>query len=324
MNTSMRLLFVVLVALAGCKSEKDYLKGLPKRVDAGPEELRPAPADATLLAKEQNAPRNLELVNGMLFWLNQGGRPAGEPGVFGMSESGGDVKAYMSGNPDVMAIAADAESVFWLEPQSGRVVKMPRGGGEETKLADSFGISRGLIIDADTVYWSENEAIYAVPKAGGKARVVSPADIPDVLAQDDSFIYWYSSISGNLSKAPKKGAKKPTKVYADKDHTLHTILVDGNDLFVSYGSEGKMVIQRLPKGGGEPVTIAENQQGAVDWAIDATYLYWITDDDVMKVPRGGGEVTKVVEKLSHGVSVEVDSSFVYWTDRTRVQKMAKK
>jgi hypothetical protein len=234
------------------------------------------------------------------------------------------VKAYAAGLEDVMAIAADAEAVYWLEPREGRVMKKPRGGGEETKLADSVGISRGLFLDADTVYWAENEAIYAVPKAGGKSRTVSPADIPDLFAVDDAYVYWYSSISGNLSRAPKKGASKPQKVYTDKDHTLHTLLIDGNEMFVAFGAEGRMTVQRIPKGGGAPVTVVEGQQSPLDFAIDADHLYWITEDDVLKAPRAGGAVTTIVKKLWFGTSLAVDGQYVYWTDKSRIQRMPKK
>lgn len=318
------LLLLALVGLAGCKSEKDYLSKLAKVPDAGPADLRPYPPQATLLVAEQNGPRNIEVVSGQVFWMNGGGRPTGDLGVFGMADSGGPVKAFMSGNGDLMAIAVDADAVYWLEPREGRVMKKPRGGGDETKLADSNGISRGLFLDADTVYWAENEAIFAVPKAGGKSRIVSPTDIPDLFGVDDGFVYWYSSISGNLSRAPKKGAPKPQKIYTDKDHTLHTLIVDGNDLFVAFGAEGRMTIQRLPKTGGTPVTVVDGQQSPHDFAIDADSIYWITEDDVWKVPRGGGTATKVVEKLWFGTSLAVDGQYVYWTDKSRIQRMPKK
>jgi len=315
-------LFVIL-GLVGCKSEKDYLAKLPKVPDAGPEELRPRPPEATLLLAEQNGPRGLEVVSGQVFWMNQGGRPTGTIGVFGMPDRGGPVTTYTQGNADLMAIAADADAVYWLEPRAGRVMKKPRAGGDETKLADSMGISRGLFLDADTVYWAENEAIYAVPKAGGKSRVVSLTDIPDLFGVDDGFVYWYSSISGNLSRAPKKGGRAQT-IYADKEHTLHTLLVDGSDLFVAWGAEGRMTIQRLPKSGGTPVTVVDGQQSPLDFALDAQHLYWITEDDVLKVPRSGGAATRVVEKLWFGTSLAVDDQYVYWTDRSRIQRMPKK
>jgi len=315
------LLFAVLLALAGCK---DYSKLVPKHPDAGPEELRPAPADATLLATGQNAPTDLRIVGGTLFWRNQGGRPVGEPGVFSMPASGGKVTMLTpEATDDLAGIAADADGVYWLAPREGKIVKVPRGGGEPQALADSNGISRGMTADATDIYWAENGAVYSVPKAGGKARTVAPTDFPDDIQTDDGFVYWYSTISGVLSRAPKAG-KRASKVYADDKHTLHAFVIDGNDLFVVYGAENKMVIQRLPTGGGKPVTLAEGQPSGVDFAVDADNFYWITDDDVWAMPRAGGEPRKVVAKLMHGTSVAVDDQYVYWADRTRIQKMAKK
>ncbi len=321
---TMRLLLPTLLALVACRSEKDYYKNLPSRVDAGPEELRPAPAGATLLATGQNSPRALQVLGDSVFWLNQGGRPVGAKGVFSVPGRGGAVSAHTSGASDILAMAADSAAVYWLAPREGKIVRVPRGGGEEQVLAETTGISRGLVIDDADVFWAENEAIYAVPKAGGKVRTVSPAGIPDYVALDDTYVYWYSTVSGVLFRAPKKGAPRPTKVYADEKHTLHFIFLDGNDLFVSYGPENAMVIQRLPKAGGTPVTVVEKQQPGSDFAIDGAHIYWITDDDVWMVPRSGGEASKAVEKLVHGVDVAVDDQFIYWSDRTRIQKMAKK
>jgi len=162
-----------------------------------------------------------------------------------------------------------------------------------------------------------------VPKGGGKAAVVASATIPDFLVADSSNVYWYSTISGVLSKAGKKGGGSGIKVHADDQHTLHTFFIDGNDLFVSYGSEKQMTIQRLPKTGGKPVPIVEGQDPANGFAIDAQNVYWSTDDTIFKVPRNGGSATKVVDKCEHAHDIAVDSQYIYWTDRTRVQRMPK-
>lgn len=320
------LLLLVLMAVGGCKGGNDYMKmarqANAQRADAGNEDLQPAPANATLLAAAQNAPRSLQIVGDSVLWLNWGGRAVGAKGVFSAPKGGGKVVTITSGDADVMAVAADDTSVYWLAPREGFIFKAPRGGGAAEQLAETTGISRGMVADATDIFWAENGGIYRVPKAGGKAALVAEAAIPDNLVVDDTHVYWYSTLAGVVSRAPKKGGAQ-AKVYANDQNTLHTFFVDGPDLFVSFGHENAMVIQRIPKSGGAPAVVVDGQMPAADFALDGSHVYWMTEDDIFKVPRSGGKATKVVEKLQHGRDLAVDDQFVYWADRTRVQRLPK-
>jgi hypothetical protein len=320
------LLLLVLAVLGGCKGGNDYAamarQANAARADAGNPDALPAPPNATLLAAGQNAPRALQVIGGSVFWLNQGGRAVGVKGVFSVPGGGGKFTTHAPADFDIMSMGADDTAVYWLAPREGKIFKAPLGGGAPVELAPTSGISRGLVIDENDVFWAENAGVFAVPKAGGKVRTVSEAGIPDGLALDGTHVYWYSSLAGVVSRAPKKGGTG-TKVHADDQHTLHTFFVDGNDLFVSFGANDKMVIQRIPKAGGAAVTVVEGQKPGTDFASDGAHLYWITEDEIFKVPRNGGTVSKVVEKLQHGRDVAVDGQYVYWADRTRIQRMPK-
>jgi hypothetical protein len=319
-----RPLLLALVVVCGCKGGNNYAEMARQanaaRSDGGNPDAMPSPPNATLLAHTQNAPRALQVQGGSVFWLNQGGRSVGEKGVFAVSTNGGPTVTITSGAPDIMSAMADGDSVYWLAPREGKVFKAPRAGGAATELAPTTGISRGLVIDDTDVFWAENGAIYRVPKAGGKPVQVAEAGIPDGLTVDEGWVYWYSTLAGEVYRAAKKGGKA-AKVHADDKHTLHTFFVDGPDLFVSFGADDKMVLQRVPKGGGAAVTVIEGQKPGADFAVDGQNVYWITEDDIRKVPRAGGAMTKVVDKVEHGRDIAVDGSFVYWADRTRIQKL---
>ena len=323
----MRTPLLILCALLGaCKGGNNYASMAKSanaaRSDAGSTEVMPAPPGATLLGSGQNAPRGIQVEGDSVFWFNEGGRAVGTPGLFKLPRGGGPVVALMPG-ADLMAMAADATSVYWLAPRAGKVGKVPRGGGAPEVLAETTSIVRGMVIDDTDIFWAEDEAVYRVSKAGGKVQTVVAAGLPDYLAIDGTHVYWYSILAGVIYRAPKKGGAA-AKVYADDQHTFHTFFVDGPDLFVTFGSEKKLQIQRLPKSGGKPVTVVEGQDPGPAFAIDGTHVYWITEDDLFKVPRAGGSATKLVAKLEHGRDLTVDDQFVYWLDRSgRVQKMPK-
>ncbi len=314
-----------MVLLAGCKGGNDYASMAKQansaRGDAGGSEVSPAPKEATLLGSGNNSPSHLQLEGETLSWLNEGGR-VGPVGLFKTSKAGGPAVSVLP-EPELAAMASDANAIYWLAPHTGKIGKVSKGGGAPEVLAETTSILRGLAIDDTDVFWAENEAIMRVPKAGGKATPVIVVGLPDFLQVDGTHVYWYSTISGVIQRAPKKGGAA-SKVYADDQHTFHTIFVDGPDLFLSFGAEKKGVLQRLPKAGGKPVTLCEDQDPGTDFAVDANNVYWITEDDIFKVPRSGGAVTKVVAKLEHGRDLVVDDRFVYWADRSgRIQKMPK-
>jgi hypothetical protein len=321
------LLLTAVVLLGACKGGNNYASMAKEansaRADAGSAEAVAAPPGATLIGSGQNAPRDIQLDGDSIFWINEGGRSAPtKPGLYKIPKAGGPVVALMP-EADLMAMAADATSVYWLAPRAGKVGKVGRAGGTPEVLAETHNIVRGMVADETDVYWAEDDGVFRVSKAGGKAATVCPANLPDHLAIDGTHVYWYSSLAGVVYRAPKKGGT-PAKVHADDQHTLHTIFLEGPDLFVAFGSENKLVIQKVPKGGGKAATVTEGQETGVHFAADGSNVYWISEDNVFKVPRNGGTVTKVVAKLEHGREIALDDSSVFWLDRSgRVQKMPK-
>lgn len=322
-----RTIGLALLALAACKGNgksNDYAAmakaANAARADAGNPLAMPAPPNATLLAFGQNSPRLLTVEGDSVFWLNEGGR-IGPVGLFKAPKDGGKVTTLME-EPELTAMAVDGSDVYFLAPRAGKLGKVSRNGGAPVILTELQGLIRGMAIDDTDVFFAEDEGIHRVPKGGGKEQTVVQTGIPDYLVADNNAVYWYSNISGVVQKAPKHGGGA-SKVHADDQHTLHTIFVDGNDLFISYGAEKAMTIQRLGKSGGKPTPVVEGQDVASGFAIDGQNIYWSTDDTIFKAPRTGGQATKVVEKAEHAHDIAVDSQYVYWTDRTRVQRMPK-
>src|SRR5919201_6320952 len=89
---------ITLVLATGCGESPTSraIREVANRVpDAGV--VLPAPATATLLASGQNVPRNLIADEGYLYWMNEGLRAEGKPGIFRVSKSGGAVQTLWEG-----------------------------------------------------------------------------------------------------------------------------------------------------------------------------------------------------------------------------------
>jgi hypothetical protein len=320
------LVVCVALSLVACKGKESYAEMARKanaaRSDAG-EPVKAYPPDATLLAGKQNGPRQISVDGDGIYWLNDGSRGEGQPGIMKLPKSGGELTPLLKSD-QVVSIAADASSVYFIVPRAGQVAKVAKSGGQPTVLAETQGMIRALAIDDTDVYWAEEEALYRVPKAGGKAQVaVKDASLVDYLVADEGNLYWYGSISGSVMRASKKGGG-PARIHNDDKHTLHTIFIDGADLYFSFGAAKKMELYRMPKGGGTPAQVVGGQEPGSDFATDSSHIYWASEDGIFKVARSGGSVTQVVAKADRIRNLAVDGSHVYWTDRGgRVQKMAK-
>ena len=314
--------FTLLLAL-GCgeSASKRAIREIANRPpDAGV--VLPMPATATLLASGQNIPRNLIVNEGYLYWMNEGLRAEGKPGIFRVATSGGQVQTLWEGK-GVEGIAIANGSVFAIVPREEQVLRIPKAGGKaEVVVSEHAGLS-AIAADASYVYWTSEEGIVRVPHQGGTPKPILTGLVPPVgLSLDRGTLYWYSAIDGKVMRAPVSGGT-PRKWLAP-ELTLHQYFVDNGDFFFALGSQGKVEIRRSSAAGGSPATIAGGQMIPVDFAADGSNVYWTTGDAVMRAPRNGGTAVAVVTGTDRSIGVAVDQSSVYWTDRGgRIQKVAK-
>lgn len=315
------LLLAALLSLAGCKNKFEDMKQAALTRDAGPA-VAPVPAGATLIAHGQNVPRDLLVDGSHLFWLNEGRRAEGTPGVYSVSKEGGEVKELVSGL-GVHGLALDDQNIYWIHPENGTVSKAPKGGGAAESLATEQENLSAIAVDDTHVYWAGGTGIYRVEKAGGKVQaVVDNISLPNGLHVDDQHVYWYSIMSGKLARAPKKGGKPSSLV--EEEVTLHAFFIDGDSLYWSYGSEKKAKVKKMAKAGGKPLEVVTGQDVPGDFAFDESHIFWLTPENIFKAPKAGGSAEKIVEGMDRAIDLNVDGSYVFWTDRIgRIQRMKK-
>lgn len=97
----------------------------------------------------------------------------------------------------------------------------PCGGPAPISLADEARGDGAIAIDDDNVYYVGLRGVSAVPKAGGAARVLGPADGTDQIAVDDDSVYFGGR---SFWRVPKSGGDV-------------TLLLDGQVLGVVGSSE---------------------------------------------------------------------------------------
>lgn len=326
MRTQIRLAGLCLaLSVAACHEESAADRAIREAKNKPPDagvSAQAVPARATLLASGQNVPRSLVVEGGQLFWLNEGRRAEGKPGIYSVSASGGEVKTLFGGG-GVETILVDDQFVYWIQPEQEVVMKVSKSGGApQTVLTEQVGLS-SFVQDKDALYWTSSDGLVRFPKAGGKPKQLATGMSPPVgLAMDGNGFYWYSAIQGDLFKVPKSGGTPKSILH--QELTLHDFLLDGGYLYWALGSQGKTEFRRVSTAGGKAQTLCTGQSIPVAMAADEGHLYWTTGDTIMRVAKAGGSPDKVVDGADRALSIAVDGSSVYWTDREgRVEKVAK-
>lgn len=123
-----------------------------------------------------------------------------------------------------------------------------------------------------------------------------------------------------------KGAKcfagqcQTHEILATNQNGARGIAVDGTSIYWATQTDG--TIMKMALGGGNPTPLATNQS-PYGIAVDASFVYWTSGQNVMRVGIGGGSPSVVTTDASVASSIAVDASFVYWTGANKVMKAPK-
>ena len=77
---------------------------------------------------------------------------------------------YTGGAP---GIAVDAERVVWMSSNTGRVLSVPKAGGDVKELATGIHMGQDVVTDGEHVYWSEFNVVGVVGVEGGIAMALA-------------------------------------------------------------------------------------------------------------------------------------------------------
>ena len=91
------------------------------------------------------------------------------------------------------ALALDDASLYWVETQAGRVMKVAKTGGTPVALATAQADAFDLALDASSVYWSSRlgNAIRRIAKVGGTPpELVAATREPMHIATDGTFVFF--------------------------------------------------------------------------------------------------------------------------------------
>ena len=268
------------------------------------------------------------IAGGYLYWLeNRYPNPTVIMALRRVPLGGGPAETVLQDYAtwgDAFAVADD--SLFITVAAGAGVdllVAVPLAGGDSTVLATLNAMPNKLLVDADGLYWIDDQAVRRLPRSGGTPEVVSSdGRAPLDLLLRGADLVWSEATgpaigeTGAILSAPKGGGAAITLV--NGGDAPRWLAADASWLYWTEGGplaqiEGFGRIARAPTTGGEGLTVVSGVSvPSAPIAVNATHLFIADKWRVKRAPRNGGLPESVAAATDAIESLAADATHVYW------------
>ncbi len=225
----------------------------------------------------------------------------------------------------------------------GESVFVGRGGRTPRMLALGEYAERGLAIDEQYLYWSDDRAgeVTRLPKDGGIPMVLAQRTFPRNLTLADGHLYWSEREPGasrrgdggppeQIVRMPADGG--PVEVIARDIDSVNAVVVRGREVVVlcdgvfdyDRREEPRGMVLFMTLGEARPQVIASKQRRPESAVFVGDELYWLNggwkwptyfaDGALLHTKLGGPKKRWVVHKdLPMAGSLLADDTHLYWT-----------
>jgi hypothetical protein len=247
---------------------------------------------------------------------------AGSGGA-GVSCQPGTLTPMVTSESGAFSIAVDSEQLYW-GTLDGDVASQPLAGGAPSLIA-THQTPVALATDADRLYWldASKGTLVAHDKSGGGLVVLATQQYgTGRLTLDDDYLYWTSyesNVIGRVMRADKDGSNV-TVLASQVDQTMD-VAVDEQAVYFTVWGAGKGVF-RVDKQGGEVTSLIPeldiDSPAVTGIAVRDGIAYVAVDDkfytgQIWSVPTTGGAHAVFVDQITSPLELAVDATHVYWT-----------
>lgn len=170
--------------------------------------------------------------------------------------------------------------------------------------------ARALAIDATSVYYgdSENDAIYAAPKAGGEPiRLARHAPVTGAIALDAESIVWIASPGDSALKLALASPGTQPTTLRDRGIFSDVAMVNG-EVFITEALGAGGALLRVTGPTASRLSSFDGPPRAV--TADATHAYVITPTRIFRTAHTKGEL-ETIATGSAFAHPQIDDAFVY-------------
>lgn len=283
------------------------------------------------LADGQFGAQGLTLLRGgELAWATKGIQEW--PVIQAISIDGGTARRLAVGPGWPSIVAADNQSVYWVEPQSGAVATVRRDGHGQRTLWRGKGSPNGLALGDSLVCWTEQGTgtIACIPKRGGDRRVLADAQpSPLGVTVVGEHVIWANMgtsdigyLDGAIKRVRLDGSMEAETLAARQAQASILAMAGERLLWVSVGPNSvrqlmSLALNKLPNSSPERIAWL-GQTPVTSLATDSTRVYW-----TIQASRPGGLIqglnfsdrTPFVIASDQDVpwGLQVDEKAIYWT-----------
>jgi hypothetical protein len=268
-----------------------------------------------VMAKDSIYPFALAVSKDGIFWLGEAGD------VHKLPLSGGNILELVpSPGSGVFAqsITVSSEGVLWTifnyTLGEGFVMSVEQNGSDPKALFAGQNTPAGIVTDETSVYWVDevNEQVLIGLLAGGTPTTtvpLTPGSAPWGIAVDSTHVYWTEKLTNEVRRRSLQGSTL-IETLATFQKTPYAIAVGKNAVYwtnvsmpaYNHGS----VKMRLKEAGGEPITLATEQDAPNTIVVDPSgaAVYWTTagHDPVFSGNDTDGAVMML--RLENGLPIE--------------------
>lgn len=282
-----------------------------------------------------NEPLDIVLNADTIFWTETTGPAHGETGTIkSIPKSGGVETVLVQGGDAPRKLKLHNDLLFWTEGGPigeiegfGRIAKISIGGEmASTVIAGVSSNSPPIAVDSSYLYIADKWRIKKLPISGGIVQTLAVADdkIEDI-AIDQTSIYWNENPISAVRKMPKRGGDVTTLTNHGtgwgppgpiRVHNGYVYWMDHFD-----------IIEKIPVGGGDIVTLASDLPFLNDFVVDDTSVYFSEHDTgaLRKMSIDGGPISTLSYRsiFFSPRYLAQDTLYLYWIDQKEVGYISK-
>jgi hypothetical protein len=310
-----------------CVRGRSCLGGMCKAGECRPVKLGEPPDE--LPEGESKEVVDLVVADGRVFWSSGLGR-----NIYTVPISGGAVTVHATSNEppdyDISRLAADATHLYFTNYFSGRITRVPIGGGNLEIVAEVPGGQAGfgpIAVAGGFVFWNldATSGVYAAPIGGplpAQPIVLDTAE-GDGLSTDGVHVYWGIDDTGLIMRRPLADLSAPAQVLVTDQYDIRDLQVFGDRVY--WVAESK-VRSALKDGQNELIVdVLDSAPGVPRGMVSDGFDLFVTttgSDDPLapaklyRVPLIGGPKVQLATSIAKGREVSMrtigaDCSAIY-------------
>ncbi|WP_437774946.1 hypothetical protein [Sorangium sp. So ce1097] len=217
-------------------------------------------------------------------------------------------------NPENIAIDANGVYWSTIFVPDAAIKALPRGASAELVLYEGSERLNGLVVHRETLYFVDASGRVASMHAGGGRSTTYSSDRsnPRGVAVDDENVYWTNNYGGDTGVRKHDFATRTTTVLASGQAFPYAIEVGARQVYWSNLEDGTLMTVSIE--GGRPTPVVAGQGRITDIALDESGIYWVdsTNGTVMALRRGSSTPVTLAKGQKTPYSIAVDATSVYW------------